>query len=963
MDTRRLIEILRATINPHQRQQAEEQLNEVHKIIGFAPSLLQVVMMNDVEMPVRQAGVIYLKNLITHNWPEPGEVEHGQPLPFHIHEQDRAMIRDSIVDAIVHAPELIRTQLAICISQIVKYDYPQRWTAVVDKINIFLQNPDTFVWMGALMALYQLVKNYEYKKPEEKGPLTEAMNLLLPLIYQGCIHLLPDDSEYSVTLQKLILKIFFALVQYFLPLDLITKEVFQQWMELLLVIVNRPVPEHTNQVDEEERGDLVWWKCKKWALHLFARIFERFGSPGDVSKEYRQFADYYLKQYSGGVLEALFKVLDEYRRRVYLSPRALQLTLNYINTGVGHLFSWKILKPHILAVIQEVLFPLMCYTDQDDELWHSDPQEYIRMKFDIFEDFVSPVMAAQTLYHTIAKKRRDVLNESMAFVLTIFNNPMATPRQKDGALHMVGTVADVLLKRKLYKDQMEPMLVSRVFPEFQSPHGYLRARACWVLHHFSEIKYKNDPSLQQAVEFTQNCLLHDKELPVKVEAAIALQLLIVNQEKALQMIQPNVQPIILELLNLIRETENDDLTNVMQRLVCSFSEQVMPIAVDITRHLTSTFCKLLDGEDNSDEKVVTAMGLLNTIEMILDVMEDNPAILAELEKVVIDVIALIFNQGVMEFYEEALTLVYSLTTNRISSDMWHVFEMMYNLLQKDGIDYFTDMMPALHNFVTIDTPTFVRNEKYLLAMFNMSKAVLTSDTGEDPECYAAKLLEVILLQCKGLIDQCIPSFVTLVLERLTKEIKTSELRTMCMQVIIAALQYNPQLLLRTLENLQMQLPITNKSVTHSFIEQWIQDTDCFLGLHDRKMCVLGLCTLLTLGSDRPQVVSESANLILPSLILLFNGLKRAYANKDDCPIDEYVVFKEILQNIHSTDINWYNQLTNCLTPDQQKSLNDICVLADQRKAAAESKRIEQSGGYVFQCQTIPTSFNFGGNLS
>ena len=32
-------------------------------------------------------------------------------------------------------------------------------------------------------------------------------------------------------------------------------------------------------------------------------------------------------------------------------------------------------------MIQDVLFPLMCYTDEDDELWRDDPYEYIRLKF------------------------------------------------------------------------------------------------------------------------------------------------------------------------------------------------------------------------------------------------------------------------------------------------------------------------------------------------------------------------------------------------------------------------------------------------------------------------------------------------------------------------------------------------------------------------------------------------------
>lgn len=52
------------------------------------------------------SGVIYLKNFITSNWAD-REAENAA-VPFSIHEQDRAMIRDAIVDATVHAPELIR---------------------------------------------------------------------------------------------------------------------------------------------------------------------------------------------------------------------------------------------------------------------------------------------------------------------------------------------------------------------------------------------------------------------------------------------------------------------------------------------------------------------------------------------------------------------------------------------------------------------------------------------------------------------------------------------------------------------------------------------------------------------------------------------------------------------------------------------------------------------------------------
>ena len=95
-----------------------------------------------------------------------------------------------------------------------------------------------------------------------------------------------------------------------------------------------------------------------------------------------------------------------------------------------------------------------------------------------------------------------------------------------------------------------------------------------------------------------------------------------------------------------------------------------------------------------------------------------------------------------------------------------MLEVMYQVFQRDGFDYFSDMMPALHNYITVDTPTFLSSPDYMMAMYTMCKTMLEGDPGEDPECHAAKLLEVIILQCKGMnIDQAIPIFVELVLKR------------------------------------------------------------------------------------------------------------------------------------------------------------------------------------------------------
>lgn len=92
---------------------------------------------------------------------------------------------------LLKAPEVIRLQLCVCLSMIIKQDFPHHWPDVVDKISIYLQTPEPIRWPGALACLYQLVKMYEYKKKEDRGPLTDAMNLLLPLIFEIIIGAMP----------------------------------------------------------------------------------------------------------------------------------------------------------------------------------------------------------------------------------------------------------------------------------------------------------------------------------------------------------------------------------------------------------------------------------------------------------------------------------------------------------------------------------------------------------------------------------------------------------------------------------------------------------------------------------------------------------------------------------------------------------------------------------------------------
>lgn len=67
---------------------------------------------------------------------------------------------------------------------------------------------------------------------------------------------------------------------------------------------------------------------------------------------------------------------------------------------------------------------------------------------DIFEDLVSPVVAGQVFLADACQKRKNILDPIMVFCVQVLMEPAETrnPRRKDGALNVIGSTADVLMK-------------------------------------------------------------------------------------------------------------------------------------------------------------------------------------------------------------------------------------------------------------------------------------------------------------------------------------------------------------------------------------------------------------------------------------------------------------------------------------------------------------------------------------
>ena len=54
-----------------------------------------------------------------------------------------------------------RSQLCVLLEHVVKLDFPDKWTGVVDDVLRFLSANTQEAWLGGTLSLYQVAKKYK----------------------------------------------------------------------------------------------------------------------------------------------------------------------------------------------------------------------------------------------------------------------------------------------------------------------------------------------------------------------------------------------------------------------------------------------------------------------------------------------------------------------------------------------------------------------------------------------------------------------------------------------------------------------------------------------------------------------------------------------------------------------------------------------------------------------------------
>ncbi len=813
---------------------------------------------------------------------------HFAPLVPNISLQDRDLIKRGIVETSVWQNEhKIRSVLLDAMFHIVRTDYPEKYPSLLQDITRNINsNEEQRVYTG-LCCLKVLVQRYKYKNAELRGDMNHIIDTTfrkLLEIASVCFTNARTASEYYFPMLHMICKIFHSAIQISLVQNLATQQALQPWVELCIAVTNLPFPdEHKSRVWEKDKlKELPFLKAKKWAGRALQRLFCRYGRPKVAEPEEKALAEVVYSAFVPPILNCFMGQLRIYEQGVPFPDAVLFTFYEGFSLAVQISGLYKMFKRDIPSLLLNCAFKTICLSPHDIHVFSTDPHEYANKSHDMMESFSDPRIGALNFLLNTLKYRTentlDLILSSMTSLLEVYTTTdVKNPVHKEGALHMLCAMRKLLLSKPEFHRPIENLIVRHVFPEVQSPLGYLRARVIALLGDYSGLNWENKEHQAFTIRAAVT-LLRDSELPVKLEAARAVSRF-VNDDLVVAYIAPDIPAILQDFFGLVDELGNDEVISTLSLLITKVGNGVAPFALDMVRKLVNVFLQLLQEDEENDIAALTAMSSVRAINSVLWACKESKHLYPQLEPACIPYLDHLINADGMEYYEEVLEAItiFTLWSPQISEAMWNFYSRIIASFHSYAGDYLDKMVPALDNYISRGNAVLLANSNLLAQMLSIPEFLLMKKGQETESMYATKILEALLAHCRGRIDALVPNILKIVLTKLNIS-KSINLKLMLLDVVGLAAHYNPLLFLHSVEAL---------GATQNTINIWLSHLpEMKLSAKHKKCALLGLSSMCLVPlSQMPSMLAQGFGAVLEQMLrmysLIFEQQQQRQENKKE----------------------------------------------------------------------------------
>ena len=715
---------------------SNEALFTKYKLLpSFAPLLLEICVnqSNTYSPEIALNAAIQLKNFIWTNWKFTNDHAHNKTLVFNEEEeqiiiitpQDKAYIRNNILDAIVYAVDTenakIVKQLNQCTKRILRYDYETIWKeAYMNKLlSCFNSNNNQKLIYAGIVLLHQVSKLFEFETEDKH----KVYNEVLMLLNDKLLNILLQCNDINVPVQAQftykIIKIFFKSFQGCITPIYRNDAVFEQWSSFIVKVIQTPLSVDNAKTNNKS----IFWKLKHLCYQLIARIHQKYSVTKSVSKskakanvnadtninETTMFGMQIATKYSPiyfSIIKTIY--INEDSNAFYVDDTCMMFIYNYLS----NLINKKQLCEEIITIFLETdktkehLIRDACMTKEDLALWDSDPKTYISMQIEEESNRFSKRQAAASLIESIISYRDATSPQKkkgppkyytffMKYLLNVIEL-VAVEQQKENNNVISGNSSSNGIKYNLIKesimfiiqytsslhekynsDMIEQLIATYIVPELESPVGVLREKACIFIAQFSKHNYK-DMKLPEVIT-TKLCALLDKDkcLPVRLNSAITAASML-SHPGTKQILKGTVKVLVSIYLKLTEETDSEELVESLQIVIEHFKEEIAEFIVQLSDYLIKYLLKLIQREKDDDEPIDTSSLISNLITTFVDIIRyfvNNTQVYPQIEQHIEVILKHCLHDNIYDRIDDGLDVIEEVlkTCMNVPVKMWEHF--------------------------------------------------------------------------------------------------------------------------------------------------------------------------------------------------------------------------------------------------------------------------------------------------
>lgn len=577
-----------------------------------------------------------------------------------------------------------------------------------------------------------------------------------------------------------------------------------------------------------------------------------------------------------------------------MSPKTVCYSLSTVRNSLEIDDICKMAEKHLEPMLLDQIIPMLALNSKDEELWKSDPADYIysqRVKSDDHNMLKNAAEEAITYLSGVEVENELLLYKCFNFIgfcLVKSENPRTSqpigPLQKEYLLNCLEILGDRLQYHKSLVSNLAPLFEQYVVPDLMSDHEVMRARACSVYASLGAVvEYAHQEAYIRACQGICNCLA-SKSLPVKVSAAESLNVFLQNPG-AKELLEADLEKILDLVLDLMNQIELDELVVALEGIIKEFGGRAGKYTVKLIEGLTLAFFQYKNHMNNrneegsdellGDESTRAAEASLNTINNILKSNLNN-----EIYMEVGGFILQIFNSTILSCddvcFDKCLGLLNLLLykANKLNDQLVFYFPLICYLIvgkpngnptsdissfpeelqevilkvntKRRWFESLGSVVGCFLNFMQKCGTDFLRGKDFYGNTFIELLFGVIKKIGEESMrskeygnlLYSLRIIMGLLENFRGQVDDLLGDILQIVRE-LLKECQgnKSSLRSMILQVAAMMLWYDPHFTVKLLKN---------NNYFEELIAVWFDHLAQFETEHEKERELYGIVALISL---------------------------------------------------------------------------------------------------------------------